>query len=111
MKVIFLNQDLGRTINILKLLTTGRPFKQKKNVLICFLCNTAILVGFETFVICKRKHAYEAMKAFESIREEWLSKENKMKKEGLIRNFINMGFKNFRIKKIKSAKLLFRSIL
>ena len=77
--------------HILKLLTTGRPFKQKKNVRNLFsLATLPVWWALRPLLYARENMRYEAMKAFESIREEWLSKENKMKKEGLMPEFASI---------------------
>ena len=56
-------------------------------------------------IYSREKMRYEAMKTFESIREEWLDNENKMQKEGLIPNFASIwNFKISELKKISPTK-------
>ena len=76
---------------ILKLLSIGRPFKQKKNVQNLFsLITLPVWWVLRPLLYARENMRYEAMKAFESVREEWLNIEKNMKKEGFIPEFASI---------------------
>ena len=77
--------------HILKLLLTGNPFKQKKNSLrLGSIATLPIWWILKPLIYSREQIRYEAMKTFESIREEWLNSEKHMRNKGLIPNFASL---------------------
>ena len=85
---------------ILKLLLNGKPFNQKINSLKLDSIATLPIWWILKPLICSRENIrFEAMKTFESIRDEWLNNEKIMRKEGLIPNSGSIW--NFKISELR----------
>ena len=90
--------------HIIKILLNGKPFKQKKNSLrLDSIVTLPIWWILKPLIYSRENIRYEAMKTFESIRGEWLNKENIMQKEGLIPNFGSIW--DFKISELKNISL------
>ena len=87
--------------HILKLLVNGKPFNQKINSLkLDSMATLPIWWILKPLIYSREKIRYEAMKTFESIRDEWLNNEKIMQKEGLIPNSGSIW--NFKISELRN---------
>ncbi|MDC1123014.1 PEP/pyruvate-binding domain-containing protein [Nitrospinaceae bacterium] len=87
--------------HILKLLLNGKPFNQKINSLkLDSIATLPIWWILKPLIYSRENIRYEAMKTFESIRDEWLNNEKIMQKEGLIPNSGSIW--NFKISELRN---------
>jgi pyruvate,water dikinase len=87
--------------HILKLLVNGKPFNQKINSLkLDSIATLPIWWILKPLIYSRENIRYEAMKTFESIRDEWLNNEKFMQKEGLIPNSGSIW--NFKISELRN---------
>jgi len=90
--------------HIIKLLLNGNPFKQKRNSLrLDSIATLPIWWILKPLIYSRENIRYEAMKTFESIREEWLNKEKDMQIQGLIPNFASIW--DFKISELINLSL------
>ena len=86
--------------HIFKLLLNGKPFNQKINLLkLDSIVTLPIWWILKPLIYSRENIRYEAMKIFESIRDEWLNNETIMQKEGLIPNSGSIW--NFKISELR----------